>query len=285
MCYEPAVLVAAHVFEVLLLVIAPLAFGRVWARRRGWEAGMLWAGLLVFFVADALEIGAAKGISWLFRAELLPAPGRESADLVDAILAGVVGALLMEAARLYALRSLVERPSRAAGLLVGLGQGAGQALVQGLTVLAMAIIALVFEGKTFEDMAELGIEGGAAVKIGLKAFAWWEGKPIDAVVAGAEALAMVTWHVGLGALLAAGMRAGRSTATFALVVFVHALLLGGVVWLRESGSVGLAPHLPYVVAALGGVGLAWWSSRGEEPAEGSRTVEATEPAEATEPTE
>lgn len=253
-------LVAAHVLEVLLLLFAPILLGRRWARARGWEPSLIWAGLLVFFVADALEIGAAKVIAWAFRSELLPMPGADSAPLVDAFIGGVVGAVLMESSRIYALRSMVERPSPAAGVLVGLGQGAGQAAVQGLTVLAMGVIAVVFEGKTFDEMQEIGIEGGAAVKIGLKIFAWWEGEPLDAVLAALRSLALLVLHVGLGALLAAGVRARRAIPAFLGAVVLHALVAGWIVWDRAASAEGLRELLPYGVSLVAGVGLAWIAS-------------------------
>lgn len=247
-------LVAAHVLAVLLLLAGPVLVARLVWRRWSLGAGVFGLGLLVFVFAELGRLMAAALSQSLFAAIEL-APSASAAPWIGAVLAGSVAALIEEPLRWLAIRRYLEPVTRRGGALVGLGLGAGHAGLTGALTLIMGTIAIVTKDMTFEDMTALGVENRAAVKIGLRVFAWWEGSPGEALLLGVEGLGLVLWHAGIGAFVAVGVMSGRRVR-LAVAVALQAIF-GTLLAASVAGAFGGAWTLPvlHLCGAVVGVAL------------------------------
>jgi len=246
------VLVAAHLIEIVLLLGAPLVLARILQKRWRLPLGIFGAGLLAFVFAELGKILLSRGLGAAFEDGAIPMPDAEAAEAVSAALAGAVAALVEEPLRWGAMSRYVESRSQRAGVLAGVGFGGGHAMLRGALVLVMATLAVVLHDMTFDEMQELGVEGGAAVKIGLKVFAWWEGDPAMALLAAWHGLAILLFHVGLGALAMQGLRRGalRYLGMCVLLHFAFAALLSYVETASLSTTSDALVHVGAALVAL-----------------------------------
>ena len=253
-------LVAAHVLQVVVLIGAPLGLARTLARRWSLPFGVFGIGLLTFVFGQVLQMGLAWTIRRGFEAGALPLPPPASAALVSAILAGLVAALTDEPVRLWALRRYLPTQTNAcSGALLGLGHGGGQAMVGGLLVLWMATLALVFQGQTFEDMRQLGLEGRAAVRLGMRVFAWWEQSILDVAAALGREAALVVMHVGLSVAVACAPT--RGWRFFGVAILAHAVASSAVAYAQETMPEPWIVATTYGGAASLGALAGLWASR------------------------
>lgn len=254
-------LVAAHVLEAVLLVAGPLLAARALARRWQLPMGVFGVGLLTFVFGQVAQMGLAWTFRQGFEGGALPLPPPEAAPLVSAILAGLVAALTDEPIRLWAFRRyLPQQTNPRTGALVGLGHGGAQAILGGLLVLLMATLALVFRGQTFEDMQQLGMEGRAAVRLGMKVFAWWEQSPLDVLAALGREAALVGMHVGLSVAVACAP--SRGWRFFVVAIAAHAVAASAVAYVQSAMPDAWVVATTYGGAASLGVVAGLWASRG-----------------------
>lgn len=249
-------LVAAHVAEVLFLGLGPWLIA--WAVARRWARPMtiFRVGLLCFVFAEVARIGMSRAVGALFASGAIPLPADEAAlTWTSAILAGVVASLSDQGFRVLALRRWVEPADTRTGALLGLGHGAGEALLMAILVLGMAAIAIVGRESTFEELEAMGFEGRAAVRIGMKILAWWEKSPADPLLAAGQQLALVLMHLGLGVAVARAV-SRRAWGLLALAAVIQAAVATLLSWIAAE-TPGLGVELAvHAAAALAGVGLA-----------------------------
>ncbi len=277
-------LVAAHVFEIVVLIGGPLWAARVLARRWALPLGVFGIGALTFVFGQVLQMALAWTIRRGFEAGALPLPSTETAPLVSALLAGVAAALTDEPVRLWALRRyLPALTSPRTGALLGLGHGGAQAMLGGLLVLWMATLALLFHGQTFDDMRQLGLEGRAAVRLGMKVFAWWEQSPLDVLGTLGREAAIVVMHLGLATAVACAPSRGYRYLLVAIAA--HAVAGSAIAYAQAAAPDVWGVLTTYGGAASLGALAGFWASRGawsdgpgasEGAGEGSGSDEASD---------
>lgn len=215
-------LLAAHIAEILLLLLLPWGVARAVAHRFELPMGLFGVGLLALIAAEVFEIAAAPLIRTAFEAGWFPMPTRENIPLVEASIAAGVAALAHQSVRWWVFaRQVPEHRDLRGAVLVGLGHGAGAAGLTALLVLGLALTAVLGEGATMEDLEALGLSGRTAVKIGLRIYAWWEGSPLDAAQTTLTELTLVAMHVGLSVLVARAVETKRWWLGLAAVL-IHA---------------------------------------------------------------
>ncbi len=251
-------LLTAHAVEVLVLIGGPLWAARTLTRRWHLPFGVFGIGLLTFVFGQVLQMGLAWTFRRSFEVGALPLPPPEAAPLASAILAGLVAALTDEPIRLWAFRRyLPEQTNARTGVLVGLGHGGAQAMLGGLLVLLMATLALLFRGQTFDDMQRLGMEGRAAVRLGMKVFAWWEQSPLDVLAALGREAALVVMHVGL--TVAVACTPTRGWRFFSIAIVAHAVAASGVAYVAAVPDEWVVATTYGGAAALGALAGLWAS--------------------------
>ncbi len=264
-------LVAAHIVEILLLIAVPLVAARLLHRRWKLPLGIFGVGMLGFFFAEVAKIGAGWGLGRAFASEWIPRPGEERATIVAALLAGLMAAIAEEGVRWAVMAKNLERRDWKTGSLAGLGMGAGEAMVNGILVFVMAVVAIVAQDAQFQDLEALGIEGRAAIKIGLRVFAWWEGSPLEAIGAGLLGLCLVVFHMGLGAFGIQGIRR-RSKAHFFAALFVHFGISASLSYVIEARLGDGVNALAHGGAAVVGLLLLFATYRAPDAEEGSEVI-------------
>lgn len=249
-------LVTAQVAEVLLLGLGPWLIAWAVARRWARPMAIFRVGLLCFVFAEIARIGMSRAVGALFASGAISLPADEVAlTWTSAVLAGVVASLSDQGFRVLALRRWVEPADTRTGALLGLGHGAGEAMLTAILVLGMTGIAIIGRGSTFEELESMGFEGRAAVRIGMKILAWWERSPADPLLAAGQHLAIVLMHLGLGVAVARAV-SRRSWGLLAFAAVLQAVVATLLSWIATK-TPGLAVELAvHGAAALAGVGLA-----------------------------
>lgn len=268
-------LIAAHIVEILLLIAVPLIAARLLHRRWSLPLGIFGVGVLGFFFAEVLKIAAARGMSSAFEAQWIPLPDEEQAVIVGAMMAGLVAAVAEEGVRWAMMAKNLERRDWKTGSLAGLGMGAGESMVNGLLVLLMATVAIVAQDAQFQDLEALGIEGRAAIKIGLRVYAWWEGTPTEAIAAGLLGLCLLIFHTGLGAFGIQGLRR-KSRVHFFAAVLIHFGISASLTYVGEAQLGDGINAVAHGGAALVGALLLLATLRAPDAEEGATVVEPSE---------
>jgi uncharacterized membrane protein YhfC len=248
------VLVAAHAFEILVMLLAGVVLAARVRRDRPLPWALFGAGMLAFVFAEVAQIGASNLIASLQAEQLVPVPTRESASRVSFVLIGLFTALTLEPLRWFVLsRYTPGYRSHRAALLVGAGAGAMEGILMGAVVLFMMVLALVFHDETLESLTAAGLSGGTAVKVGLRVVAWWDSSPYGALLAAAEAVARLALQVGSTCVVMLGVRR-RAPRWLALAVLVTALFEAASAWAMDPSSgvsEGLASGVVFAALPLG----------------------------------
>ncbi|MCA9535048.1 MAG: YhfC family intramembrane metalloprotease [Myxococcales bacterium] len=244
-------LVAAHVFEILVMLLAGAALGRALRGDRALPWALFGAGMLAIVFAEVAQMGASNLIASLQAERILPVPTRESASRASFVLIGVFTGLTLEPLRWFVLsRYTPGYRSHRAALLMGAGAGAMEGILMGAVVLIMMVIALVFHGETMDSLTAAGLTGGTAVKVGLRVVAWWESSPLGAILATGEALVRLSFQVGCTCVVMVGVRR-RAPRWLALAVLVTALFEAACAWAAHpSSDLGAGAGFAVVLAGL-----------------------------------
>ncbi|HJL06115.1 MAG TPA: YhfC family glutamic-type intramembrane protease [Polyangiaceae bacterium LLY-WYZ-15_(1-7)] len=253
-------LIAAHALEVLLLLAVPYLLARRLAGRWELPRGVFGVGLLTFIFAEIGRMLFARATSFAFTEQWIPLPSEDALPVVSAALAGFAAALTGEGVRVYAYRRYLpdHRTSRA-GVLHGLGHGGAQAMLSGALVLFMAGLAILGKGKNFEEMQAMGFEGRTAIRVGMKVYAWWEGSPLSAVLAGLNGLWLVALHVGLSVAVARAMRGAKLWLLAAALL--HGLAVFALTWAADALPGEGAEAGLHAGIGVAGLLLAWAAAR------------------------
>ncbi|MCA9579064.1 MAG: YhfC family glutamic-type intramembrane protease [Polyangiales bacterium] len=242
-------LVAAHVFEILVMLLSGAALARL-VRREPLPWALFGAGMLAFVFAEVAQMGASNLLASLQAEQLVPVPTREGARRVSFILIGVFTGLTLEPLRWFVLsRYTPGYRSQRAALLVGAGAGAMEGILMGAVVLIMLVLALVFHGETLDSLTAAGLSGRAAIKVGLRVVAWWDSSPLGAILAAAEALVRLAFQVGCTCVVMVGVRR-RAPGWLLLAVLTDAAYEVANAWASDPSS-GLGDWAAFGVVATG----------------------------------
>ena len=243
-------LVAAHVFEVLVMLLGGYLLARVLRRGHPLPWALFVAGMLAFVFAEVAQLGASNLIASLQAKQLVPVPSRADAARYSMLLSGIFTGLTLEPLRWFAMKRYTpEYRSQRAALLIGAGAGAMEGILTAAVVLMMLVLALVFRGETMESLTAAGIDGRTAVKVGLRVIAWWEESPLGAVLAAGEALVRLAFQVGSTCLVMLGLR--RSAPRWlGLAMVLTAIFEATCAWAAHPAT-GLESGTAFAVVALG----------------------------------
>lgn len=243
-------LVAAHVFEVLVMLLVGYLFARVVRRGHPLPWALFGVGMLAFVFSEVVQLGGSNLIARLQAEELIPIPNRRNAAHYSMILSGVFTGLTLEPLRWFAIRRYApEYRSQRAALLMGAGAGAMEGILTAAVVSMMLVLALVFRGETMESLTAAGLDGRTAVKVGLRVVAWWEESPLGAVLAAGESVVRLAFQVGSTCLVVVGVRRGAFRWLLLAMVLTTAFE-GACAWASHP-STGLDAGVAFGVVALG----------------------------------
>ena len=217
------------------------------------------AGMLAFVFAQVMQMGASNMIASLRAGGTLPTPRGESAYYWSYGLIAFFTAISLEPLRALVLhRYTPGYRSQRSAKIVGAGVAAAEGVLTGAIVLMMLVLALVFEGKTIESVEAMGLEGRAAVKVGLRVVAWWEASPGESLYATLGYVFRLVYHLGVTALVMTALRGRRGLLGAAV------LLTFGLEFSRayvSDPSRGVSPEVGLAVSAawlvVGGALLAF----------------------------
>lgn len=244
------VLVAAHVFEVLVMLLGGYALARIVRRGRDLPWALFGAGMLAFVFAEVAQMGASNLIGWLQTEQLVPVPTRDDAPLYSMLLTGAFTGLTLEPLRWFAIKRYVpDYRSHRSALLVGAGAGAMEGILTAAVVAMMLVLALVFRGETMESLTAAGISGRTAVKVGLRVIAWWEESPLGAILAAGEALVRLAFQVASTCIVMVGVRRS-APGWLALAILLTSAFETTCAWAAHPSS-GLESGTAFALVALG----------------------------------
>lgn len=200
--YGHFVLVAAHILEVLVMLASGLVAARLMIRRLGLPWALFGAGMLTFVFAEVGRMGTSYVFQEMMSQGMLPPPSRLGGVPLLVIALGAFGTTItLEPIRWFVLERYVPgfRAHRSA-ILVGLGAASMQAILTGLSVLGMMVLALYYHGQNLEQMSQ-SMDTRMATRIGLRVVAWWEAEPSASLYASGEALVRMGLQVALTAMM------------------------------------------------------------------------------------
>lgn len=243
-------LVAAHVFEVLVMLLGGYLLARVVRRGHELPWALFGAGMLAFVFAEVAQLGASNLIASLQAEQVIPVPTRADAARYSMLLSGVFTGLTLEPLRWFVIaRYTPGYRSQRSALLIGAGAGAMEGILTAAVVLMMLVLALVFRGETMESLTAAGLDGRTAVKVGLRVIAWWEESPLGAVLAAGEALVRLAFQVGSTCIVMVGVRRGAHR-WLAASMLLTAVFEATCAWAAHP-STGLDAGVAFAVVALG----------------------------------
>ena len=216
-----------------LLMIA-LPIGLAWVLRRRFAARpvLFGAGLLTFIASQVVHLPLNEGITWLFRAGVVPPPPPELRLAFNATVLGLTSGLCEETARYIAFRRFLPNARTwRDGMMFGAGHGGIEAILFGVLVLV-----------NFAAMYSLSVGGLDSVPVGAREAAgqaletFWATPPAMAFLGALERAMAICTHLALSLLVLVSVIRRKPLLLLAAITW-HAALNAIAVALVQTGGV------------------------------------------------
>jgi uncharacterized membrane protein YhfC len=228
-----------HLLNGLLMILLPVGLGIFLSRKLklGWR--LFWIGAATFIFSQVGHIPFNYGLTYLFRAGILPSPPEAWQLAFNAVVLGLSAGLWEEGARYVTYRWWAkEARSWGEGLMLGAGHGGIEAIILGFLVLLTYINMVVARGM---DLGNL-VSGEQLTSAQAQIQAYWSIPWYASLLGALERVFALTFHLAASLLvLQAFIR--RQAGWLWLAIGWHTLLDGATVY--TAGIWG-----PYLVEVM-----------------------------------
>lgn len=250
-------LIAAVIFEVLLMVALPVALAFVLRRRWGLPWMILIGGVVAFIASQVVHLPLNAGLTALFRFEWMPKPPVDWALPFNAIVLGLTAGLCEELARYFVLHFwLKEARGWREAIWFGAGHGGIESILTGLTVAVMLASMIAMHEL---DMSQLPVPPDQQALAAQQVEAFWSMPLYMPLLAVLERAMAIILHLALSTLVMRVFTRGKVWYLFA-AIGLHALFNAIAVYVAATWG-AIAAEAVLGVLTVGSVAILWWARR------------------------
>jgi uncharacterized membrane protein YhfC len=252
-------LIAALAIELVLMFATPVVLGVLLRRRWALPWRLLLIGAATFIASQVVHIPLNAGLTVLFQQDWMPKPPEAWTQAFNAIVLGLTAGLCEEGARYLVYRYwLKEARSWRQAILFGVGHGGIESALTGLLVLVTVLNAVALRNV---DPTTLGLSPDQAAAVADQMAEFWGMPMYLPLLAGAERLMAILFHLSAAALVLQVFRTGRIWPLPAAIAW-HAVMDAVAVSVNATwGAVAAEGSL--AVLSLGSAAILWYTWRAE----------------------
>ncbi|MFZ5918632.1 MAG: YhfC family glutamic-type intramembrane protease [Chloroflexota bacterium] len=241
---------------------APVALGLFLWRRWRLPWTLFFAGAVAFVGSQVVHLPLNFGLTALFNLDWMPKPPEAWQLPFNAVVLGLTAGLCEETARYLVYRFwLKEARTWRQALMFGAGHGGVEAMLTGLLVGVTLLNMAAMRGV---DVTALGLPAEQAAEAARQVKAFWATPAYMPLLAAAERLMAMLFHLSAAALVMQVFLRGRLWPLWAAIGW-HALLNAVAVYINGAWG-GKAAEAALAVLSLGSVAILWATRRAERAA-------------------
>ena len=253
-------LMLALAIELVLMFATPVVLGVLLRRRWALPWRLLLIGAATFIASQVVHIPLNAGLTVLFQQDWMLKPPEAWTKAFNAIVLGLTAGLCEEGARYLVYRYwLREARSWRQGVLFGVGHGGIESVMTGLLVAVTVLNAVALRNV---DPTTLGLSPDQAAAVAGQIAEFWNMPLYMPLLAGAERLMSILFHLSAAVLVLQAFRIGRIWPLPAAIAWHTAGNAIGVYASRTWGP--LAAEGSLAVLSLVSVAILWTTRRWEQ---------------------
>lgn len=252
-------LLTAFVIEIVLMFGAPVLLAALLQRRWALPWRLVLVGAATFIASQVVHIPLNAGLTVLFQQGWMPKVPTSWVPAFNAVVLGLTAGLCEESARYLVYRFwLKEARSWQQAILFGAGHGGIESIITGLLVLVTVLNAAALRNV---DPTTLGLPADQAAEAARQVAQFWQTPSYLPLLAGAERLMAILFHLSAAALVLQAFRRGRLWPLPAAIAW-HTVM--NTVTVYVNGAWGpVAAEGSLVVLSLVSIAILWRTWRAE----------------------
>jgi len=255
-------LILALVIELVLMFATPVILGVLLQRRWALPWRLLLIGAATFIASQVVHLPLNAGLTVLFQQEWMPKPPEAWTKAFNVIVLGLTAGLCEESARYLVYRYwLKEARTWRPAVLFGVGHGGIESVMTGLLVLVTVLNAVALRNV---DPTTLGLSPDQTAAVASEIAEFWNMPRYMPLLAGAERLMAILFHLSAAALVLQAFRTGRIWPLPAAIVW-HAVTNAVAVYINTTWG-PIAAEGSLAMLSLVSVVILWLTWRAERMA-------------------